>query len=180
MKKPFLIGTSIILVVLLAFVYFSQPIKAKADEPTLDYVTTSSSLEDVKAMITGMEALYIPVVFIIIGFICLAYCTLRNIEVPLSYPSNTSLIDKCSDLGHYCFDNATEALKPVLYSVYEFVASGQVIDFNNISSTIPFLMVSVGKFFSAFGTWIGSSMITDVSEVGQGLRKSLISFPFFF
>lgn len=174
MKKPFLLGTSLFMVVLIAFVYFAQPIKAKADQPTLDYQTTTASLTEVKAMITGMEAAIIPIVFIIIGFLCLTYCTLRNIEVPLSYPSETSFIDKLTQLGEYCFDNATEALKPVLYSVYEFVASGQVVDVTRISSTLPFILINVSKFFTSFGTWIGSSLISDVSEVGQGLLNQFV------
>lgn len=162
------------MVVLIAFVYFAQPIQAKADQPTLDYQTTTASLTEVKAMITGMEAAIIPIVFIIIGFLCLTYCTLRNIEVPLSYPSETSFIDKLTQLGEYCFDNATEALKPVLYSVYEFVASGQVVDVTRISSTLPFILINVSKFFTSFGTWIGSSIISDVSEVGLGLLNQFV------
>lgn len=160
------------MVVLIAFVYFAQPIQAKADQPTLDYQTTTASLSEVKAMITGMEAAIIPIVFIVIGFLALTYCTLRNVNVPITYSSDTSFIDKCSELGHYCFDNATEALKPVLYSVYEFIASGQVVDPTRISSTLPFLISSVAQFFSAFSAWIGTSLINNVSDIGEGLLSA--------
>lgn len=171
MRSPQLVKISLFMVVLVAFVYFGQPICAKADQPTLDYTTTSQSLNEVKAYITGMEAAIIPLVFIVIGFIALTYCTLRNVNVPLQYDSNISFIDKCSELGHYVFDNATEDIKNVLYSVATFVASGQITDPNSVSSTLPFLLTSVGRFFAAFGTWLNSSFIYNVQPLAKNLLE---------
>ena len=175
MKKSFFskILTSL-LVVVLVLIWVSQPLRIKADQPQMDYVETTLTTQEVKALY-GSAAVWIPAALGIIGFIALTYCVLRNVQVPVDFSSSASFNDKCLQLGQYCVDNCTDALKDVLYSAYKYFYDNGITSIFGLSK---FLALNIGKFFIAFNMWINSSLISDVSAVGAGLLNVFSNNPF--
>ena len=72
-KRPLFRFMIPFLVAVLAFVYFAQPISAKADSATLSYQTTSMSLQEVKALFSAGTAATVSVTLVILGFIAYTY-----------------------------------------------------------------------------------------------------------
>ena len=119
---------SILVVTILAFVYFGQPIYAKANSGEMDYITTSMSSNEVAQLFSGVEA-FIPAAIIIIGFIVMMYCTLRNIDTPVNFNSQQSFIDKCQSLGQFMIDHISDDVKDFFYSVYSYCQENNITSF---------------------------------------------------
>lgn len=165
MKKTFSTSLAVILVTVLAFVCITKPLQARAHSASMDYVETDMSTSDVKALFSGSAA-FIPAAIMIIGFIVMTYCVLRNIEVPLKFSDQTSFSDKLTQLGQYAIDNAGDSIKDFLYSVYTYCNDNGITSIWGLSK---FIGLQAGKFFGAITSWIGSSLINNVSSVGDGL-----------
>lgn len=170
MKKTFLISLSLFLVTVLAFVCISTPLQARADSASMDYVETDMSTSEVTALFSGTAA-FIPAAIMIIGFIVMTYCVLRNIEVPLQFSDQTSFSDKLNQLGQYAIDNASDSIKDFLYSVYTYCNDNGITSIWGLSK---FIGLQAGKFFGAFTSWIGGSLINNPSDIGQGLINSFL------
>ena len=85
---------AIFLSTVLAFVVFAQPISAKADSDSLDYVETSLSTQEVCQLVAGVDDLALGVILGILGFIILTYMTLRNVHLPIENLDQMTFIDK--------------------------------------------------------------------------------------
>lgn len=171
MKKIFITSLSIILVTVLAFVCISKPLQARADSASMDYVETDMSTSEVKALFSGTAA-FIPAAIMIIGFIVMTYCVLRNIEVPLQFSDQTSFSDKLTQLGQYAIDNAGDSIKDFLYSVYTYCNDNGITSIWGLSK---FIGLQAGKFFGAITSWIGGSLIQNRSSVGDGLVQQFLN-----
>lgn len=91
----------------------------------------------------------------IIGFIVMCYCVLRNVEVPLDFADQTSFSDKLTQLGQYAIDNATDDIKDFLYSVYSYCNDNGI---TSIWGLTKFVGLQAAKFFGAITNWIGGSL----------------------
>ena len=168
MKNTFLKSSCFVLLVVVAFVYFANPIYAKASTADMDYIETDMTTSEV-AQLFAVPAAFLPAAIVIIGFIVLTYCTLRNVQVPVSYSSQASFLDKCTQLGQYVVDNITDPIKDFLYSVYTYAQDNNLTSITGIAA---FTAVHIGQFFHAIGLWINGSLINNVSSIGQGLLSN--------
>lgn len=174
MKKTFSTSLALILVTVLAFVCISKPLQARADSASMDYLETDMSTSEVKALFSGSAA-FIPAAVMIIGFIVMCYCVLRNVEVPLDFADQTSFTDKLTQLGQYAIDNAGDSIKDFLYSVYTYCNDNGITSIWGLSK---FIGLQAGKFFGAITSWIGGSLINNPTDIGKGLIDSFSTNPF--
>ena len=173
MKTTSLTISSLCLVTIIAFVYFAQPIYAKANSDSLDYVTTTMSSQEVAALFTGAEA-FLPAAIVIIGFIVLMYCTLRNIDTPIDFNGQQSFIDKCQSLGQFMIDNISDDVKDFFYSVYIYAQNNNL---TSISGITAFVMLHAQQFFGSIARWIGGSLLYGISSNGAALLNQFVSNP---
>lgn len=170
MKKTFITSLSFILVTVLAFVCISKPLQARAETASMDYVETDLSTSEVTALFSGSAA-FIPAAIMIIGFIVMTYCVLRNIEVPLQFSDQVSFSDKLTQLGQFAIDNAGDSIKDFLYSVYKYCDDNGITSIWGLSK---FIGLQAGKFFGAITSWIGGSLIQNRTSVGNGLVEQFL------
>lgn len=148
-----------------------HPTQARAASTDLDYIETTEDIGTIKAELVALPAAALAIVLGIIGFIALTYVVARNVSVPIEYSPGASFWDKCTELGQYCFDNATQALAPVFASVKQFVDDNPQL--GTWGALGAFTALNVTKFFTAFSNWLSSTFLgAGVTTTAAGLMET--------
>lgn len=149
-----------------------MPVSVKAASGDFDYQESTMSVADTKAyVVAGIDDVAIGVILVIIGFIVMTYCTLRNVNVPVSYSSSDSFIDKCKQIGQFAYDNMSPAITGLFKSARDFKDAHP--EMNTVTAIASFTAINVVSMFRALSDWFASSFITERSEITENVLNML-------